>query len=104
MRLDQDEVKKFDDLFVAIDLDDNGTLSKEEFKQGIQKIENHGLSEDDINKIFDEIDTNENGKIEYTEFISSIIGKNIYLKKIKKKKKQKKIKRKMQKSKNSKEK
>ena len=81
MRLDQDEVKKFDDLFVAIDLDDNGTLSKEEFKQGIQKIENHGLSEDDINKIFDEIDTNENGKIEYTEFISSIIGKNIYLKK-----------------------
>ena len=40
-------------LFVAHDLDDNGKLSKEEFKQGIHKIENHVLSEDDINKIFD---------------------------------------------------
>ena len=31
MRLNEDEVKKFKELFIAIDKDDSGTISKKEF-------------------------------------------------------------------------
>ena len=83
MRLSEEEIKKLEDFFFALDTDDNGTLSKEEFLKGIKKIKEINLTEEDINKLFVKIDTNVNKKIEYTEFISSILGKDIYLKKAK---------------------
>ena len=81
MRLSEKEIKKFENLFIALDKDDNGTLSKEEFLEGIKKFGDNKLSEEVKNKIFNKVDTNENKKIDYTEFISSLIGKDIYLNK-----------------------
>jgi calcium-dependent protein kinase len=83
MRLNEDEIKKLEKFFIALDKDDNGTLSKEEFLSGIGGIEEFNLSEEEINNIFKKIDTNENKKIEYTEFISAIIDRDIYLNKLK---------------------
>ena len=81
MRLSEKEIKKFENLFIALDKDDNGTLSKEEFLEGIKKFGDNKLSQEVKNKIFNKVDTNENKKIDYTEFISSLIGKDIYLNK-----------------------
>ena len=81
MRLSEEEIKKFENFFIALDKDDNGTLSKEEFLEGINKFGDNKLSKEDTNNIFKKIDTNENKKIDYTEFISSLIGKDIYLNK-----------------------
>ena len=81
MRLNEDEIKKLENLFRALDLNDNGTLSKEELMAGIKKIKEKDISEEVISKIFQKLDTNENDKLDYTEFISSIIGQDIYLNK-----------------------
>ena len=81
MRLNEDEIKKLEKLFRALDLNDNGTLSKEELMAGIKKIKEKDISEEVISKIFQKLDTNENDKLDYTEFISSIIGQDIYLNK-----------------------
>ena len=81
MRLSEDEVKKLENLFVVLDKDDNGTISKEEFLKGIKNIKEINISNEDIDSIFKKIDTNANKKLEYTEFISAIIGKDIYLNK-----------------------
>ena len=81
MRLNENEVKKLEKFFTALDKDNNGTLSKEEFLSGINDIEEFNLSEEEIQNIFKKIDTNKNKKLEYTEFISAIIDKDIYLNK-----------------------
>ena len=81
MRLNEDEIKKLEKLFRALDLNDSGTLSKEELIVGIKKVKEKDISEEIINKIFQKLDTNENDKLDYTEFISSIIGQDIYLNK-----------------------
>ena len=81
MRLSEKEIKKFENLFIALDKDNNGTLSKDELLEGINKFGENKISQEDINDIFKKIDTNENKKIDYTEFVSSLIGKDIYLNK-----------------------
>ena len=81
MRLNENEVKKLEKFFIALDKDNNGTLSKEEFLSGINGIEEFNLTEKEIQNIFKKIDTNKNKKLEYTEFISAIIDKDIYLNK-----------------------
>ena len=81
MRLNEDEIKQLENLFVALDKDDNGTLSKSEIMAGIKKVKEKDISEEKINNIFRRVDTNDNNKLDYTEFISSIIGQDIYLNK-----------------------
>ena len=81
MRLNEDEIKKLEKFFIALDKDNNGTLSKEEFLSGINSIEEFNLTEEEIKNIFKKIDTNKNKNLEYTEFISAIIDKDIYLNK-----------------------
>jgi calcium-dependent protein kinase len=81
MRVNENEVKKLEKFFIALDKDNNGTLSKEEFLSGINGIEEFNLTEKEIQNIFKKIDTNKNKKLEYTEFISAIIDKDIYLNK-----------------------
>ena len=79
MRLNEDEIHKFEKLFIALDIDNSGTLSKEEFLNGIKYLKEVKLTDEEINKLFKKIDTNKNNLIDYTEFISSLIGKDIYL-------------------------
>ena len=81
MRLNEDEIKQLENLFVALDKDDNGTLSKSEIMAGIKKVKEKDISEEKISNIFKRVDTNDNNKLDYTEFISSIIGQDIYLNK-----------------------
>lgn len=80
MRLNEDEVKKFKELFIAIDKDDSGTISKKEFLAGIKNFDDN-LTKEQENKIFANLDNNENKHIDYTEFVASLIGKDLYLNK-----------------------
>lgn len=82
MRLSEEEVKKFEELFIAIDKNDSGTISKKEFLAGIKNFDEN-LTKEQTNKIFNNLDNNENKKIDYTEFVASLIGKDIYLNKAK---------------------
>ena len=80
-RLPQNDVNNLRYFFYALDVNNDGKISFEEFSKGILELSSGDIKKKELKKIFDSIDTNEDGKIEYTEFISSCINENIYLKK-----------------------
>ena len=77
-RLSEEEIKKIKAIFQSIDIDNDGKLSLEEMKKAVSLAD--GMKIEDIEKLFKSIDTDNSGNIEYTEFISASIEKNIYLK------------------------
>ena len=77
-RLSEEEIKKIKAIFESIDVDNDGKLSLEEMKKAVSLTD--GMKLENIEQIFKSIDTDNSGNIEYTEFISASIEKNIYLK------------------------
>ena len=75
-RLKENEIKELKKLFCEMDKNKDGTLTPGEVKVSLKKF----MDENEIEKIFKEIDINNSNKIEYTEFISALIGKKKYLK------------------------
>ena len=59
-----------------MDINKDGVLSLEEVKISLKKF----LKENEIEKMFEEIDINNSNNIEYSEFISALIEKKEYLK------------------------
>ena len=76
-RLSEEEIKKIKAIFETIDTDNDGKLSLEELKKAVSLTD--GMKIEYIEQLFKSIDTDNSGNIEYTEFISASIEKNIYL-------------------------
>jgi calcium-dependent protein kinase len=76
-RLSDKEIKKIKEIFQNIDANNDGKLSLEELKKAVAL--SGGLKIEFVDEIFKSIDTDNSGNIEYTEFISASIEKNIYL-------------------------
>ena len=74
-RLNDSEIKELRKIFCEMDINKDGTLTPQEVKMSLKKF----MEENEIEKIFHEIDINNSNKIEYTEFISSLIEKKEYL-------------------------
>ena len=72
--LSDQEKQKFHSLFLAIDKDNDGRLSRNELIEGYQRFcEGQSLSNEEANKIMEELDISGNGYIELTEFIMGVI-------------------------------
>lgn len=67
--VDKKEKEKIDEVFHAIDLDNNGTLDKEEVKLGYSQFFGRDLSDDEVDAIFKNVDTMGNGVLGYSEFV-----------------------------------
>ena len=66
------ETKEFVELFKSLDENSDGVLSIEEIKKGVEQSK-FGAKGDNIVKIFEEMDIDKNGLINYTEFISALM-------------------------------
>lgn len=55
-------------MFKKIDKNASGTLTKSEIRKGFDMF-GKPISDEQINAIFDAVDSNHNGKINYTEFL-----------------------------------
>lgn len=71
--------------FKAIDKDNNGRLTREEMIQGYTKI--YGATkdiEDEVDRIFRQVDSNKSGEIDFSEFLVAAASeyKNLSKKKI----------------------
>lgn len=75
-RLKDDEIKTLRDIFTSLDKNNDGTLTFEEIQQGCSKL-NSSLN---FEEIFNSLDTDRSGCINYTEFIAATIDQKIYLK------------------------
>ena len=63
---------------MEIDKDKNGKIDREEFEQSELIQESLELvNAVDIDELFDKIDTNKNGTIEYSEFITAALDRSM---------------------------
>ncbi len=75
-RLNDSDVKNLKEIFENLDENKDGTLNLNEIKKGIEKL---GKKVDDINNIFKSLDTDDTGKIDYTEFLAACINQKSFL-------------------------
>ena len=54
------------------DTDGSGTLSWEEFNNFFKRVLEFGMTDEDIRKVFDELDVNKNGSLDSEEFSKAI--------------------------------
>ena len=66
-------------LFEIIDKKGNGKINKEELYQGLKDLYKSEKLKDDVDKIFQNLDINNNLYIEYEEFVRAAIDKSIFL-------------------------
>merc|ERR1712151_260775 len=77
-QLNEGQIKKLRETFMALDNNGDGLLTTAELKEGIQKS---GLKEipEDLQNIIEGIDSDGSGQIDYTEFIAATLEKKQYL-------------------------
>ena len=74
-RLKEDEINNLKDIFCALDLNNDGYLSLEELTIGCGKVKTLDF---DLEKLFENIDTDKSGVINYTEFLAATIQQQVY--------------------------
>ena len=60
--------------FLRIDSDSSGSLGPDEFKEAFKDT---GVTDEDLDKMFDEVDFNRDGEINYTEFMVAFARKEV---------------------------
>ena len=61
--------------FKAIDENGDGMISRKELLTGYRKVNDSTISDDELNDMFSRIDKDNNGKIDYSEFVSASINR-----------------------------
>ena len=82
-RLKEKDIQELKKIFFELDVNKDGTLSVEEIKKcfiKLNKDQHLNISNKEIEDIFKSIDINNSKRIEYTEFISSMIEESNYCK------------------------
>ena len=65
----KEEKKKIDELFRALDIHSNGVLTREEVRVGYKEVFGMELDEATVEGMFQRIDSDNTGHIEYSEFV-----------------------------------
>lgn len=63
------------ELFRSFDTDGNGTIDREEFYNGMSRL-NLGLTDAEVTRLLQEVDSNGDGEIDYMEMLSHFEGEH----------------------------
>ncbi len=64
-----DDKKDLLETFKALDINSDGMISRKELLEGYRKVTTADLTDDQLNEMFDNIDKDGSGVIEYSEFV-----------------------------------
>lgn len=78
-RIPEDQISNLREVFSKFDSNGDGRLNLDELKAGVKKVPNIGLKEEDVEKVMRVMDSNNNGYIDYTEFIAGCLQSYNYL-------------------------
>lgn len=67
--LSKSEKENLSKVFKALDANGDGKLSKEEILGGYDKYFGKVMSEEDVDNLFDSVDIDKSGYIDYSEFV-----------------------------------
>ncbi|CAK9265884.1 unnamed protein product [Sphagnum jensenii] len=73
--LSEEEITGLKEMFKMMDSDDSGSISFEELKEGLKKVGSI-LMEEDIRQLMDAADVDQNGTIDYGEFLAATLNLN----------------------------
>lgn len=78
-RLKDEETLELKDIFQSLDQNQDGVLTMEEIREGLKTLRAKKpnmvkTAEEDLEKLFDEIDLDKNGLINYSEFVSASVN------------------------------
>jgi calcium-dependent protein kinase len=73
--LDDAEVSAIRSAFLALDADGDGRLSPSELREGL-RLSSLSLSEQEMREIFEGMDVNGTGAVEYTEFLAAAVDRS----------------------------
>ena len=73
--ISKDEEKKLREVFRFIDYDGKSVLTKDKIEKALKENGNL-ITVENIKKIFEALDTDKNGVIEYQEYIQGVCNKN----------------------------
>lgn len=77
-RLKDSDISDLIKVFEEIDKNKDGTITLDEMKDGIEKM--NQMIDIDITELFKSIDTDKSGSISYTEFVAASMDQKIYMK------------------------
>jgi len=75
----EQDIKNLKSLFLCLDTDNSGTLSKQEMVDGFQRLGWENVPTD-LQEIIRDMDSDDSGAVDYTEFIAAAIDSELYLK------------------------
>ena len=78
-RLDENEINNLINIFSTFDKNKDGQISYEELRLGLLQLKSNKITEQDIYFLYQILDVDKNGKIDYTEFLAATIQKYNYL-------------------------
>ena len=78
-RLEDNEINHLKKIFEAFNLQKDGQISYQDLKKGLKELKCCHISDEELCELFKSIDVDQNGKIDYTEFLAATIQKKIYL-------------------------
>mmetsp|Transcript_22048 Transcript_22048/g.21744 ORF Transcript_22048/g.21744 Transcript_22048/m.21744 type:complete len:153 (-) Transcript_22048:39-497(-) len=72
-----EEISKLKEVFISIDTNGDGRISKDELRDKYLSIMKESGTESEVEKIMNEVDTDKNGFIDYNEFLKAALDKRL---------------------------
>jgi len=79
-RIPEDQIQSLRLGFSKMDKNGDGQLTLEELREGLKEVPEINLKPEDLEKAIGVMDSNQNGLIDYTEFIAACLQSYNYLK------------------------